>query len=570
LKITVAGKNNSKRIFIDSKRFILRHGMPLDVPDDIGLRLINSGVAMLYDDGGPPEFAGKFSDKDCTIIIVTYSDMRDLPYAVKCAEEAAPRGKIIVYGNGATKEVADWVDAYPSGVNVPAHKSIAAAWNAAIKLAETRIVILLNDDAFLKRDGVARLIQPLQYDDVGATGATGGILSVSLDHVGTTLNSNEAHYIEGYCIAFRKKVWRELGGFDEEFIPAYCEDSDFGLRLKKAGYRLIVVPGTCAHVGSATFKPGNTLAEHSKIRLREKHKALPVPARSLRDQLGYDVCVQCHPAHKWIVDATPGVRFGNTGDLVVDLDGVYEVPESQGNFGCHPVLRMCNKAGVAPLNEHYLIVPPQHIIDKANNFMRKFDDGKINIATAIRAAHRPASNWSGEKFFQVMKGLPEYRFFLFDAEKNPPADVNGGHWQGFDKLPNVVNLTGATPDLFYLFALVSKCHVALTVDTLMSTLANAAGIPQVLLLAGLPPTSRKHPFGPECRVLGPDPKPPCWPCRARGACPNVHGSTNKVKDNTGKVIFEQRVGGGPHCLSNISPERVIKVLKALVKNSEPK
>lgn len=43
-------------------------------------------------------------------------------------------------------------------------------------------------------------------------------------------------YCSAAAILVKKSIWDELEGFDEAFIPAYCEDSDFQFRAREAGY----------------------------------------------------------------------------------------------------------------------------------------------------------------------------------------------------------------------------------------------------------------------------------------------------------------------------------------------
>jgi GT2 family glycosyltransferase len=46
----------------------------------------------------------------------------------------------------------------------------------------------------------------------------------------------------------------EVGWFDENFYPAYCEDKDFSYRCELAGLRRISIIGASGeHVGSATI-----------------------------------------------------------------------------------------------------------------------------------------------------------------------------------------------------------------------------------------------------------------------------------------------------------------------------
>ena len=52
----------------------------------------------------------------------------------------------------------------------------------------------------------------------------------------------DVDYISGAAIMLSKKLWQRLGGFDERFAPAYCEDADLAFAVRKAGYRVVYQP----------------------------------------------------------------------------------------------------------------------------------------------------------------------------------------------------------------------------------------------------------------------------------------------------------------------------------------
>ncbi|MBO4304541.1 MAG: methyltransferase domain-containing protein, partial [Lentisphaeria bacterium] len=52
----------------------------------------------------------------------------------------------------------------------------------------------------------------------------------------------EVDFVSGASIILRKRVFEEMKGFDPCYAPAYFEDPDLGLRLKRAGYRNFVMP----------------------------------------------------------------------------------------------------------------------------------------------------------------------------------------------------------------------------------------------------------------------------------------------------------------------------------------
>lgn len=52
----------------------------------------------------------------------------------------------------------------------------------------------------------------------------------------------EVDYISGASIIIRKKLWNEIGGFDERFAPAYYEDVDLAFQIREKGYKVIYQP----------------------------------------------------------------------------------------------------------------------------------------------------------------------------------------------------------------------------------------------------------------------------------------------------------------------------------------
>ncbi len=52
----------------------------------------------------------------------------------------------------------------------------------------------------------------------------------------------EVDYISGASILIDKEIWDKLGGFDERFAPAYCEDSDLCFSIRKLGYKVVLNP----------------------------------------------------------------------------------------------------------------------------------------------------------------------------------------------------------------------------------------------------------------------------------------------------------------------------------------
>ena len=65
--------------------------------------------------------------------------------------------------------------------------------------------------------------------------------------------AREVDYCSGASIMIPSKLYAELGGFDEHYLPAYCEDYDLALKIRKKGYRVIYQPmSTIVHYEGIT------------------------------------------------------------------------------------------------------------------------------------------------------------------------------------------------------------------------------------------------------------------------------------------------------------------------------
>ncbi|QNK71083.1 glycosyltransferase [Variovorax sp. PAMC26660] len=136
--------------------------------------------------------------------------------------------------------------------------------NSAVQMAKGEIVILLNSDTRVVDGWLDELVEAFElFPKAGMVGSklfnadgtlqeAGGIFwrDGSAHNYGRNEDPNrpqycfarQADFISGASIALRKTVWNELGGFDPEYKPAYCEDADLAFRLRRAGYEVWFVP----------------------------------------------------------------------------------------------------------------------------------------------------------------------------------------------------------------------------------------------------------------------------------------------------------------------------------------
>jgi len=54
--------------------------------------------------------------------------------------------------------------------------------------------------------------------------------------------TRQADYLSGASIMIEKSVWEEVGGFSDEFAPAYYEDTDLAFKIRDSGYKTFYCP----------------------------------------------------------------------------------------------------------------------------------------------------------------------------------------------------------------------------------------------------------------------------------------------------------------------------------------
>src|SRR5262249_10095945 len=54
--------------------------------------------------------------------------------------------------------------------------------------------------------------------------------------------AKDIDYASGASIAIRTQTWQQVGGFNELYVPAYCEDADLAFTLRKLGLPTMYAP----------------------------------------------------------------------------------------------------------------------------------------------------------------------------------------------------------------------------------------------------------------------------------------------------------------------------------------
>jgi len=152
--------------------------------------------------------------------------------------------------------------------------------NYGVKAASGDVILLVNDDVRpLSTEWLEAMVAQAQRPEVGVVGALLLYPSGAIQHAGIALGlmgatghpgrgtfdggfwpwsnvTRNVSAVTGACIAIRREVFDELGGFDTRF-PINYNDVDLCLRARRAGYEVILEAGArLCHLESGTRAMG--------------------------------------------------------------------------------------------------------------------------------------------------------------------------------------------------------------------------------------------------------------------------------------------------------------------------
>jgi GT2 family glycosyltransferase/SAM-dependent methyltransferase len=206
---------------------------------------------------------------DVSIIIPAYNNLK---YTLECLLSVCThtgndiRYEVIVADDASTDDTRRVLTAVPHLrlMSNDSNLGFVRNCNRAAGLANGRYLLFLNNDTQVTRAWLEPMLRVFQDErDVGAVGPMMVFPDGRLQEAGARLRRDgtaemiglfdspanarfryrrDVEYCSGACLLLETGVFRELGGFDERYAPAYCEDSDLCLRLRKSGRRVVYCP----------------------------------------------------------------------------------------------------------------------------------------------------------------------------------------------------------------------------------------------------------------------------------------------------------------------------------------
>jgi GT2 family glycosyltransferase len=230
----------------------------------------------------------------------------------RCSDECALQ--IIVVDNGSKDRLYGELEDHPDLqlITLPENIGFGPASNLGASKATGDFVLFLNNDAQIAPGALTAMIAALEDDSTAAVCGP-KILSFDgrLQEAGAFIRSDgfghligfasdpetprfsyrrKVEHLSGAALLVRREILEEVGGFDDAFAPAYCEDADLSLRLRRAGYSLVYEPNALVahHLSKSSVRKDDDGRQLEKLKLVGRNRAKLIE-RWADDLLKFDI-----------------------------------------------------------------------------------------------------------------------------------------------------------------------------------------------------------------------------------------------------------------------------------------
>src|SRR5207248_2257815 len=154
--------------------------------------------------------------------------------------------EVILVDNASQDELGSWAEALRQHdprvhvLHTTRRMGAAEARNIGLKQSRGRYILLLDVSVELTGDIFTSLTKTFADNKVGITGLH-GLQTDDLRHFAQS-QQREVEAVGGVCMAFRRKLLKQVGLFDERYRFPYYMDIDFNFAVRDEGARVVVTP----------------------------------------------------------------------------------------------------------------------------------------------------------------------------------------------------------------------------------------------------------------------------------------------------------------------------------------
>ncbi len=231
-----------------------------------------------------------------SIIIPTYNNLK---YLVECLYSISKSSnkqqfEVIIVFDGIDNEYWNKLESIKNIILIRNIKNsgFSVSCNNGAKQAKGKYLLFLNDDTQVQENWLDSLVDVAENQpQTGVIGPKVIYPNGYLQEAGCSIKNNgeiimngygqdpnlpkfnfirEVDYCSGVCILIKKEIFFEINGFDEEYSPAYYEDTDLSMKLYCKGYKSYYCPQSeiIHHLNATT----NLTLNDQKYQLASKNR----------------------------------------------------------------------------------------------------------------------------------------------------------------------------------------------------------------------------------------------------------------------------------------------------------
>lgn len=300
-----------------------------------------------------------------TVAIAVWNQAHFTLQCLKALEGVTVPLRVVIVDNASTDDTADLL-ARCDGIEVISNAEnvgFLKATNQVLLSAETPYVLLLNNDCIVRPGAIEAAVRVIEETQAGAVaakivlpngllqeagsflwrdGSAQGYLRGREVTVGPSMHRREVDFGSGAFLLMRTGAVQALGGLDEAYLPAYYEEVDLCMRLRRAGWPTVYDPAVV--VDHVEF--GSSRKSDDAIRLQVEHRHLVAErfADELADRPSAGEASD-HRLANWLVDDRRGVVFVDD-----------RLPIASEGSGLPRAAALTSAAAAAP-GRHVLLAP---------------------------------------------------------------------------------------------------------------------------------------------------------------------------------------------------------------------
>lgn len=267
--------------------------------------------------------------------------------------------EIIVVNNGSTDGTKEYLDSLQSGEfkiqHLNENTGFINACNQGAKLATGEFLVFLNNDTLPEDGWLEALISAMEnIPNAGAVGAKLVYPDGKLQEAGSLVFSDstpwnfgkgddaekpqynyirETPYSSAACLLIPRKLFEQIGGFDQRYSPAYWEDVDLAFEVRKRGFKVIYQPAARIIHFEGITGGTNVNSGYKKYQVRNQEIFREKWAAELKHQPVFDA------------DKLKSASIQNRNSRVLAIDHYLPaIDRNSGNHRCYQFMKLIRRA----------------------------------------------------------------------------------------------------------------------------------------------------------------------------------------------------------------------------------